>query len=220
MQRILIPAAGCLFAFLTISSCRHDGRTLRPADPSQNASVFTPSTTTTIVDDSAQPVITDVTDTAIETAGTPFVLTTPWLDDGLIDPKYTCSGAGLSPAISWTGAPSNAVSMALVVTDTDSDGFVNWVIADLEPASTGLAESQVPIGAIEGTNGASTAAKPSVGWKQPCPQKGAMHHYRFTLYALDQQVDLPSGSPASDIIAIIDSTSIQAAQITGVYTTP
>jgi Raf kinase inhibitor-like YbhB/YbcL family protein len=223
-----MPALACVL--IALAACQHDGRTLRPADPSQNASVFTPSTTTTIVDDSAQPVVTDVIDTAIDGPGASFVIHAPFADGGVIDAKYSCNAQALSPPISWTGAPANAVSMALVVIDTDFNNFVHWVIAGLAPKGPGILEGQVPVGAIEGANGASanaattsvggTTAPQDIGWRAMCPPKGATHHYRFTLYALDQQIDLPNGVPAADLMAVIDSSSIQAAQITGVYTTP
>lgn len=225
MQRIIIPMVEALVALLAFSACRNDGRTLRPANPSLNASVFTPSTTTTIIDDSVQPVATeviatDVIDTAIEGPGASFVLRTPWADGGLMDSRYTCRGQALSPALSWSGVPSNTASLALVVIDTDFNNYVHWVIAGLDPKGSRILEGQVPAGAIEGTNGASTPQFVSTGWKAVCPPKGATHHYRFTLYALDQQIDLPSGSPGADLMKVIDSSSIQAAQITGVYTTP
>ena len=114
----------------------------------------------------------------------------------------------------------NAVEIALVVTDTDANDFVHWVVAGLDPKNPSIAEGSVPVGAIEGANGFSTAAAPSVGWNGPCPPKGSTHHYRFTLYALDQQIELPTGSPASDLMSAIDLSSIEAAQITGVYTSP
>jgi hypothetical protein len=216
---MFIPVVGCLLALVALGACRNDGRTLRPADPSQNASVFTPSTTSTLAGDSVQPVASDLNN-EIDLPEISFVLQTPWADGGVIDTRYTCNGEGISPAITWIGAPAEAVSMALVVADTDSNDFVNWVIAGLDPKDPGLTEGIVPVDAIEGTNGFSTPDSPSIGWKEPCPPKGATHHYRFTLYALDQQIDLPTGAPGEDLISIIDSTSIQAAQVIGVYTTP
>ena len=231
MQRVMIPSARrglallALLAPVALGACRHDGRALRPADPSQNASVFTPSTTTTIVGDSTQPVVTEVTrvtevaDTAVAGAGASFVLHTPWTDGGVIDTRYSCNGKALSPALSWSGVPANAKSLALVVTDTDFNDFVHWVIAGLDAKGTGLLEGQVPPSAIEGSNGAQPSPA-GAGWRAMCPPKGSTHHYRFTLYALDQQIDLPSGSPSADLISVIDSASIQAAQITGIYTTP
>ncbi len=232
-SRVTISLIGCSLALVAFSACRSDGRVLRPALPSQNGSVFTASTTTTIVDDAAQPTSVTglpgavlpgadlpVASNDVPVAGLTFALRTPWADRGVIDNRYTCNGENHSPPFSWLGAPAGAVEIALVVTDTDANDFVHWVIAGLDPKNPSVAEGNVPVGAIEGTNGFSTAAAPSLGWNGPCPPKGSTHHYRFTLYALDQHVELPTGSPASDLINVIDLSSIEASQVTGVYTSP
>lgn len=220
LQRILISCVGCVLALSAFSACRSDGRTLRPANPSQNASVFTASTTTTLVDDSLQPSGSD--ESSADLPAEDFTLHSAAVvtDGDFINARFTCSGDGISPSFGWTAVPAETVSLALVVTDLDSNDFVHWVIANISPSTFGVPEGEVPVGAIEGTNGASTAAVPSVGWTPPCPPKGATHHYRFTLYALDQQVDLPTGSPSADIMTVIDNSSLLAAQLTGVYTTP
>lgn len=181
--------------------------------------MFTPTTTTTIVDDAVQPSELPGA-TTTDAAAVAFSLQLPWADGGTIDTRFTCNGANVSPAISWIGASQNAVEVALVVTDTDADNFVHWVIAGLDPKNPSVSEGSVPVGAIEGANGFSTAAAPSVGWKGPCPPAGTTHHYRFSLYALEQQIELPTGSSAEDLVLAIDSSAIGAAQVTGVYGTP
>lgn len=220
LQRILISTVGCVLALSAFSACQSDGRTLRPANPSQNASVFTASTTTTVIDDSVQPSGSD--ESSAELPAEDFALRTPAVptDGDFLDAHFTCSAAGVSPPFSWTGVPADTASLALVVTDLDANNFVHWVIANISPSTFGVPSDDVPVGAIEGTNGKSTAAVPSVGWTPPCPPKGATHHYRFTLYALDQQIDLPTGSPSADIMTVVDNSALLAAQLTGVYTTP
>jgi Raf kinase inhibitor-like YbhB/YbcL family protein len=210
----LTTAVACGVVALTLVACNDDGRTLRPARPSQTQSVYTPTTTTTVA-----PSPTLALD-ASETAPLAFVLNLPWVDNAIIDTKYTCNGDDVQPQVSWFGAPPEAVEMALVVRDVDANNFVHWIIAGLDPHNPFLAENSVPVGAIEGQNDFSTASAPDIGWRGPCPPKGAPHHYVFTLYALDQQVELPTGSSAADMQSVIDSTSIQAAQVTGIYQTP
>lgn len=196
-------------------ACNSDGRTLRPADPTQTQSVYTPTTTTvpaTIAGDAVSP--------ATDAPALAFMLQMPFADAGAIDTRFSCNGANVHPQVSWLGAPAAAVEMALVVTDIDAGDFVHWIIAGLDPFNPQIGEGDVPVGAIEGQNGFSTAAKPSIGWSGPCPPAGTSHHYRFTLYALDQQVELPTGSPAADLQTVIDASAIGAAQVTGVYATP
>jgi phosphatidylethanolamine-binding protein (PEBP) family uncharacterized protein len=123
--------------------------------------------------------------------------------------------------------------MALVVTDTDADDFVHWVIAGLDPNDPFIGENSVPIAAIEGTNdfggapgGAATSTTaagspggddPGIGWRGPCPQDGTSHHYLFSLYALGQHLELPTGSAAADMIAAIDAVALSVTHRTGVY---
>ena len=199
-------------------ACNSDGRALRPAGPGQNQSVYTPTTTTTPAGGVFDSVNGAVTTTTV--AALPFALSLPWADGGEIDPRYTCNGGDVQPQVGWLGAPDAAVEMALVVTDTDAHDFVHWVIAGLVPFDPLVPENSVPLGAIQGLNGFSTADSPVVGWRGPCPPAGSTHHYRFTLYALDQQIELPDGSAAADLISLIDATSIAAAQSTATYTAP
>jgi len=197
-----------------VVACKSDGRTLRPADSSQTESVYTPTTTTTIVGASTAAVI------PVQSTEMAFVLNLPWTDGGAIDARYTCKGDDVQPQVSWFGAPANAVEMALVVIDTDANNFVHWVIGGLDPSDPLIAENSVPVGAIEGTNSFSTATAPVTGWRGPCPPAGASHHYQFTLFALDQQMELPTGSSAADMQAVIDASAVAAAQVVGIFETP
>ncbi len=221
IARSILVLVGCPAALLAVTACNSDGRTLRPAGPDQTASVYTTTTastiTTTIVE-GAQAV-----DPALELPDLAFVLNVPWEDGGAIDPRYTCEGADIQPGFSWLGAPAGAVEMALVVVDTDADNFVHWVIAGLDPRNPFVGENDVPVSAIEGTNDFAGSAATgegddeNIGWRGPCPPPGVIHNYRFTLYALAQPIELPTGSSAADLQAAIDATSIIVAERTGIY---
>ncbi len=202
-----------------LAACNSDGRTLRPGDPSQNQSVYTP-TTTTVVGDAFDTLNGATGVTTITVAPLAFALSLPWADGGEIDIRFTCNGADVQPQVGWLGAPAAAVEMALVVTDTDANDFVHWIITGLDPLDPLVPENSLPLGAVQGLNGFSTSAAPVAGWRGPCPPAGTTHHYRFTLYALDQQVELPDGSAAADLLAVIDAASIAAAQSTATYTSP
>ncbi len=104
---------------------------------------------------------------------------------GPIDSRYTCEGEDISPALSWSGVPEDAQSLALILDDPDAPlgGWVHWVVYNLSPALTGLPEARraenLPAGTQLGLN----------DWRRtdyggPCPPKGR-HRYFFTLYALD-----------------------------------
>ena len=122
-----------------------------------------------------------------------FKLTsTAFAEGGTFPAVNTCTGADTSPALSWTGAPADAKSFALVLTDT-TIGLNHWVIYDIPATANSLpadvettaAPSNVP-GAHQLTSGATNPAKVNpVGFAGPCPPAGkGAHTYQFALYPL------------------------------------
>jgi len=104
-------------------------------------------------------------------------------ENGEIPAKYGCSDGGqaVSPPLTISGVPPQAKSLALIVDDPDAPGgtFTHWVVWNIAPSTTSVAEGLTPAGASEGKNGYGKS-----GWGAPCPPSGE-HHYIFVLYALD-----------------------------------
>src|SRR5262245_14243535 len=149
-------------AVVALVACSHDGRSLRPARPDQTLSIITTTTQapTTTAAAAVQP---GGGDNAGVTNGAGMTITTPWADGAAIESQYTCRGANTSPGVSWSGVPAETKELALAFTDLDADDFVHWVVAGLDPASTGLAAAKVPAGAIQARNGFGAA-----GYAGPC----------------------------------------------------
>jgi Raf kinase inhibitor-like YbhB/YbcL family protein len=122
---------------------------------------------------------------------------------------YSCDGkADTAPALSWSGVPDAAKSLAVVVDDPDADGFVHWLVTGL-PADTTQLNGKLPTGAVEAENGYGTKS-----WAPLCPPKGkGPHHYRFTVYALDAPID-PN---ADDEIGLIGEHAIASGKLTGTF---
>jgi Raf kinase inhibitor-like YbhB/YbcL family protein len=106
-----------------------------------------------------------------------------------IPAKYTCDGEDISPPLSWSGVPPEALSLVLVVEDPDAPDpaapqrtWAHWVLYDIPPDSKGLMEgvrsSELPAGTREGSNDWHRT-----GYGGPCPPIGS-HRYFFRLYAL------------------------------------
>jgi Raf kinase inhibitor-like YbhB/YbcL family protein len=98
-----------------------------------------------------------------------------------------CGGSNVSPQLHWSGVPAGARSLALILHDPDAPhpgGFYHWVFFNLAPDVRSIdAGSQLP--ALQsGLNGTGNA-----GYFGPCPPPGKLHHYNFTLYALDTKLD-------------------------------
>jgi Raf kinase inhibitor-like YbhB/YbcL family protein len=108
-----------------------------------------------------------------------------------LPPKYTCAGPGLSPPLYWSGAFSQQPrSFALVVDDGQAPitPFVYWIVFDISPTTTAIAQNRLPTGARQAQNSAGSAR-----YDPPCPKGSATHMYRFTVYALDTYLKLPDG---------------------------
>lgn len=120
---------------------------------------------------------------------------------------YTCDGAGISPPLSWTGVPEEAVSLAIVAEDINIDTTVRWFVANVDPGITGVAEGRLPQGVVGG--GGEEAR-----WLAPCPEPGAQHTMVFTLYALNEPVDLAGALTADEALSMIQLASAQQAAAT------
>lgn len=130
-----------------------------------------------------------------------------------IPTRFTCKGEGVSPPLRWSGVPGEARALALVVDDPDAPGgdFVHWVVFDIDPGVDGIRQGQVPSAARQAENSAGTAA-----YTPPCPPSGT-HHYRFTLYALRERVDLPNGVGHDDAIDAISKAAVARGRLVGTF---
>jgi Raf kinase inhibitor-like YbhB/YbcL family protein len=193
----LMPAAA-------LAACSHDGRTLRPPRPDQTLSIITTTTAPSTTTSGASINPGDNTDQGM-------TVTAPWQDNTRIDVRYTCKGANVSPAISWTGVPSQATELALAMTDLDADGFVHWLVAGIDPASTGIAEGKVPANAVQAINGFNKAA-----WGGPCPPSG-QHRYLLTLYALGAPSGITTSTDGKTAVNTLEAHQLASMSITGVF---
>lgn len=226
-RRLVVAALVAAATLGLAAACSEDGREMRPPQPDQSLSIIT---TTIDPVDSAEDIAS--VDTAAPASSAPapsepdataFQVRAPWVDGGEIDPRHTCDGDDVAPALSWSGAPADAVELAIVMLDDDAiatgdGGFIHWVVAGIDPAVSEVAEGEIPSGAYEGTNGFSTADAPQVGYGGPCPPPGEPPHtYRLEIHALDQQIELGDGANGADLLAAIDFASIERAVILGTY---
>jgi len=151
-------------------------------------------------------------------------VTSPLMQEGQpLPPAYTCEGTAdgasaegeeadeggaeegaseaYSPPLSWSGLPDAAGSIALVVDDPQV-AQVFWVVYDLDPQLVELRQNTVPADAKQGQNTEGLAE-----YGAPCPEPGASYQYRFTVYALENPLDLPEGATLD---AALDAIATQA----------
>ena len=196
------------------AGCRSDGRVLRDPAPDQTQSISTTAASTLPVvvepGDSIAPSTTAAASTAPAT--TVAALTAPWAEGGTIDPRYTCDGANVAPALSWKPAPAGTVEIAITLTDNDAPDFIHWVMAGIDPTATSLAEATVPLGAVQAMNGAGQN-----GYFGPCAPAGSRHHYVVTVHFLGAALALSDGDPGKDAYNSIRTAEIGSASVTGEF---
>jgi len=199
-------------------ACRHDGRDL--GEPTANGTQpIVPETTVedteAIVDDFDTLPGEDLegdTSGSIEVDDSMSVAL-PFSQGEPIPEEYTCNGEDMSFPVDWFSLPEGTVEVAIEVSDVQAPDFVHWIIAGLDPAIGYIDEGQVPVGAIQATNGNG-----DVGYTGPCPPPGETHTYLVTLSALDQQIELPDGVDAETLQTAIGASTIESVVESGTYT--
>ncbi|MEM2785453.1 MAG: YbhB/YbcL family Raf kinase inhibitor-like protein [Candidatus Nitrosotenuis sp.] len=114
-------------------------------------------------------------------------------DGGEIPKKYGYKNDNVSPPLKIRDIPSDAKSLVLIMDDPDAMGavgklWVHWVVWNIDPKTSEIAEASVPKGAIEGTTDFG-----SIGYGGPAPPD-KRHTYIFKLYALNSKISLQKGA--------------------------
>ena len=127
---------------------------------------------------------------------------------------FSCAGRNISPPLAWTGVPDDARELALVVDDPDAPRgtFTHWILFGLPPSTSSLAEGTVPAGAKQARNSAGSAA-----YAGPCPPSGT-HHYRFTVYALDEPLAVSDGADTGAALDAISDHAVAQGRLVGLFT--
>ena len=105
--------------------------------------------------------------------------------------------------------PNGVRELALICDDPDAptpEPWVHWVIYKIPAGSTGLAGRDSaelrlasPAGAVQGKN--SWPVGETIGYRGPMPPPGhGVHHYHFSVYALDVELSVEPGLGQEDAI--------------------
>ena len=129
------------------------------------------------------------------------VTSTSFADGAEIPAKYA-GGQGISPQLSWTGAPEGTVAYVLVMHDVDVAGpagnlagdITHWVVYNIPATTTSIPEGG-PI-----PSGAGQLSMRGPQYMGPAPPAGhPFHHYVFQVYALNAPLVLQAGATRADI---------------------
>lgn len=186
---------------LALAACSNDGRELD--DPTFPLPV--PTTTTqppsATLDVTAPPPVLGLT------------VLTPWQDGATVPARYTCDDLDLSPAITWSNVPADAIELALTVTDLDAENFAHWVVIGIDPTTSGTTEGEAPVNARVWTNSFGES-----GWGGPCPPQGDdPHTYLFTVHALNQPFVPADDASAVEVVELLNQLAVAQSSVSGTY---
>jgi Raf kinase inhibitor-like YbhB/YbcL family protein len=143
--------------------------------------------------------------------------------ESAIPERHTGEGENLSPAIEWHGLPSGTKSVAVICQDLDAripphwdTTFVHWLIYNIPanvnslPEALECAESlSGPVVAHQGMNSFG-----KIGYSGPLPPfEDDEHHYRFCVYALDTELNLPPGVLYRDLQEMMEGHILEVGKL-------
>ncbi len=132
---------------------------------------------------------------------------------GSIPHRCTCEGSSQSPSLRFAGLPERTKSLALLVDDPDAPGgeFTHWIVWGIQVETKEFTAGTVPNGVKQGVNDFG-----KTGYGAPCPPSGE-HRYRFHLYALDGDLQLPATARRKQFTAAIAGHILGEFTLTGRY---
>jgi Raf kinase inhibitor-like YbhB/YbcL family protein len=147
----------------------------------------------------------------------PLALTSTAFDPGgEVPERFGFFRENTSPEIKWENVPQSAQSLALIVDDLN-EPFVHWVIYNIPPTVTVLAEGvigqpRLQDGTMQGLN-----SNEILGYTGPFPPDGETHRYVFTLYALDAPLSLGPGARREQVVRGMEGHVLATSELFGTY---
>ena len=143
-----------------------------------------------------------------------FVLTSSaFKAGGFIPVKYTCRGLNINPPLTINNVPAETNTLALIFHDPDAvnKDWLHWIVFNIPPTTTQIAEATLPSGAVQGKNDFGDTA-----YGGPCPPSGT-HRYIFDFYALDKRLDLPIGASRQQVESALASHTLVKTSLAGLF---
>jgi len=135
--------------------------------------------------------------------------------------KYTADGRNISPPLTIRNVPDQAKSLALVVVDLDAPGgkFTHWVMWNMPTDINHISKDVPKAKTVEELGGAKQGRNDfgEIGYGGPSPPKGSSHRYRFTLYALDKELELSAGGSKGVLLKLMEDHVLQKSVLIGKY---
>ena len=138
-------------------------------------------------------------------------------DGGIVPAKYSARGGNVQPGFTFSNAPDETVSYAIIFHDLDvslgggTDDVLHWLVWNIPASAGGIPEGSLPDGSVQGTNlmGQTTFFGPGA------PPGPRYHHYVFELYALSENLDLPATAGRAELTEAMGGKIVAKAAYVG-----
>ena len=130
---------------------------------------------------------------------------------------HGCDGGNVSPQLSWNNPPINTKSFALICHDPDApkeNGWYHWLVVNIPANITSIEQGQKIQGSLE-----TITDFKDYGYGGACPPVGhGVHHYHFTVYALDvEKLDVNKDESPVEVEKKVRQSAIAKSTITGLF---
>jgi len=140
-------------------------------------------------------------------------------DGSEVPPQYACDGSDISPPLTWSRPPPGTKSQSLIMDDPDAPMgvFTHWVLFSIPAGVTSLREDLPKTETVPGVGLQGSNDFGGVGYGGPCPPWGKLHHYAFTVRALDTEPSLAAGCRKEELVRAMKGHVIAEGKLTGTY---
>ncbi|MBK7450045.1 MAG: YbhB/YbcL family Raf kinase inhibitor-like protein [Anaerolineales bacterium] len=158
-----------------------------------------------------------ITSPISQLTNTGFTLTsTDVTDGGRLPVEYTCDGDGSTLPLTWSGAPAETQSYAVIMHHEAPDGIHwYWVLYNISANVTNLSKNVSGIGTL-GNNINNGLAE----YSPPCSKGPGDKTYTYTVYALsaEPQINVPAEQVNRDtLLAAMEGFTLASAEMNVVY---
>lgn len=124
--------------------------------------------------------------------------------EGILPVLYSCDGKGTSPQLSWDNAPAKTQSYVIVAKEKNSrpQNYL-WVLYNI-PKNINKIEENQPL---------PRQIRVAKSYTPPCPVKGGMAYYSFTIYALSGTLNVTTQTQPEDILNSMQKMILEEAEI-------
>lgn len=146
-----------------------------------------------------------------------FSIRCPGVENGTFLLDHTGRGADRSPELVLENLSPEAVTLAVTLEDMSHPikNFTHWVIWNL-PAADRI-PGAIPAGKTVPGGGVQGIAYGLHRYAGPKPPRRTRHTYRFTVYALDRPLELPSRAGKRAFLRAAQGRVLQSGSVSGQF---